>query len=43
MSIENEVFEMKSGWNRKKDRDDDARSDEQRITGEVQGISKTVE
>ncbi|KAF1838125.1 hypothetical protein BDW02DRAFT_489849 [Decorospora gaudefroyi] len=42
-SVRNEIFEMKSGWHGKRGRDDDERSDEQRITGDALGISKTVE
>lgn len=41
MSVHHQEFEMKSGWQKKKRWDDDARSDEQHITGD--GINKTVE
>jgi hypothetical protein len=41
MSVHHQEFEMKSGWQKKKGWDDDARSDEQHITGD--GINKTVE
>ncbi|KAI4961716.1 hypothetical protein J4E86_000745 [Alternaria arbusti] len=43
VSVHHEQFEMKSGWQKKRGRDDDARSDEQHITGEGLGINKTVE
>jgi hypothetical protein len=41
MSVHHQECEMKSGWQKKKRWDDDARSDEQHITGD--GINKTVE
>ncbi|KAI4934188.1 hypothetical protein J4E85_002044 [Alternaria conjuncta] len=43
VSVHHEQFEMKSGWQKKRGRDEDARSDEQHITGEGHGINKTVE
>jgi hypothetical protein len=43
-SIDREVIEMKSDWQWKKDKDLDARSDEERITTDVNdGIVKTVD
>lgn len=42
MSAHHQEFEMKTGW-QKKDWDDDSRSDEQQMTNEGHGISKTVE
>jgi hypothetical protein len=43
MGAEQQEFEMKSEWQRKQGWNDDQRSDEQRITSNVNGISKTVE
>jgi hypothetical protein len=43
MGAEQQEFEMKSDWQRRQGWNDDARSDEQRITGDMNGISKTVE
>lgn len=42
-SARNEEFEMKGDWGWQQGRDDDAKSDEQRITEENHGIVKSVE
>ena len=43
VSANQEVIEMKNDWQWQHGRDDDANSDEQRITGETNGIVKSVE